>query len=382
MQDEAREPMLDKDGKSALAEEAPPPVHATKALPSEESGGTTMLIFCFVGLQVAYVSWGIIQERMMTQPYSRTTADGDTEEGKFPSVIFLVAANRFLALMVAAVLMSRDHSGKPLIGKDSILDAGVENVSNDAMLIATRIQRFLQLFLPSSLSNVFSSFFQYKALVFVTFPTQVLFKANKIIPSMLMGKLLQGKSYPWRDYGEALVISGSVAAFMLSEKDPPEKEEDVGTASLAAFGVACLCLYLAFDAFTSQWQSRVFNKHAVTQYQMMFGVNCCSLLTTTSNLIVSQTFFECLSFINAYPTSMYHIMLFSIASSVGQLFIFYTIKRYGAVMFSIIMTTRQVLSMVVSYILFGHPISITGALAAAVVFSVLGVRIRRRSQKK
>eukprot|EP00636_Phaeomonas_parva_P011618 CAMPEP_0118851118 /NCGR_PEP_ID=MMETSP1163-20130328/677_1 /TAXON_ID=124430 /ORGANISM="Phaeomonas parva, Strain CCMP2877" /LENGTH=389 /DNA_ID=CAMNT_0006783395 /DNA_START=195 /DNA_END=1364 /DNA_ORIENTATION=- len=372
-----KSPTGDRGAGAATAAPAPPAKGE-----DDGAGSTGVLLFCFMGLQVAYISWGVIQERMMTEPYTSVAEDGTRVEGIFPSVIFLVAANRALALCVAAVLMTRDTKAKTSLtgSKESLLDAGTEGMSAPALWL-TRLTRIFLTFGPSSLSNVMSSFFQYKALVFVSFPTQVLFKANKIIPNMLMGKALQRRTYPWRDYGEALLISLSVATFMLFEKDGGKGGEDAGSA-LVAFGILCLTLYLAFDAFTSQWQSRVFNNHCVSQYQMMFGVNFCSLIITSGNLLLSGGLWESLLFVQQYPESLTHIVLFSLASCIGQLFIFYTIKTFGPVMFSIIMTTRQVLSMVVSYILFGHAISFVGAGAAGMVFCVLGGRIRRRSQKK
>ena len=51
------------------------------------------LAFCVVGIQVSYLLWGLMQERIMTKPY---------ESGElFKSSKFLVFANRFLALIVA-----------------------------------------------------------------------------------------------------------------------------------------------------------------------------------------------------------------------------------------------------------------------------------------
>eukprot|EP01034_Spumella_vulgaris_P032445 gene32445-40044_t len=43
-------------------------------------------------------------------------------------------------------------------------------------------------------------------------------------------------------------------------------------------------------------------------------------------------------------------------SSVGQLFLYYTLQEYGAVTLTIIMTVRQVVSLFVSCLLFGHPL--------------------------
>ena len=67
------------------------------------------LAFCTVGIQVSYLLWGLMQERIMTRPY----ATGEL----FKSSKFLVFANRFLALLVAyaGVLLCSDNSrcGRP-----------------------------------------------------------------------------------------------------------------------------------------------------------------------------------------------------------------------------------------------------------------------------
>lgn len=43
-----------------------------------------------------------------------------------------------------------------------------------------------------------------------------------------------------------------------------------------------------------------------------------------------------------HPKFIIDSVILSISSAIGQLFIFYTISKFGAVVFSIIMTVRQV----------------------------------------
>ncbi len=62
----------------------------------------------------------------------------------------------------------------------------------------------------------------------------------------------------------------------------------------------------------------------------------------------------------------------------GQLFIFYTIKEFGPVLFTIIMTTRQILSLSISCVMFGHALTAFSWLSFAVVFGVVFNRIRRK----
>jgi adenosine 3'-phospho 5'-phosphosulfate transporter B2 len=71
------------------------------------------------------------------------------------------------------------------------------------------------------------------------------------------------------------------------------------------------------------------------------------------------------------------MVVLSVTSATGQLFIFYTIKEFGAVVFTIMMTTRQVFSLFISLVLFGHTIGMVGWLSIVSVFGILFFRIYR-----
>ena len=50
-----------------------------------------------------------------------------------------------------------------------------------------------------------------------------------------------------------------------------------------------LMVYIVFDSFTSQWQSRVYREHPkVDQFQMMFVVNAWSIILTMGALVVGM----------------------------------------------------------------------------------------------
>merc|ERR1712118_291661 len=69
-------------------------------------------------------------------------------------------------------------------------------------------------------------------------------------------------------------------------------------------------------------------------------------------------FFPALAFVMRHLDCWNFIILLSFASTLGQLFILYTIKEYGALIFATIMTTRQFLSILLSCILFAHPLTL------------------------
>lgn len=124
------------------------------------NGKKLKLLFCFFGLQISYILWGLVQENLMTQKY---------KNGSFKSSAFCVFGNRFFALFISLAIV--------LIRK-------WRNTSSNSEA------PFYQ-YLPSSISNSVSSWAQYEALKYVSFPTQVLSKSCKIIPVMLVRFLSQ-----------------------------------------------------------------------------------------------------------------------------------------------------------------------------------------------
>jgi len=209
------------------------------------------LCFCACGLYTSYLTWGVLQERIITKEYG-VNAEGVGE--KFSDSQFLVFINRLSALIVAGIYIQMKRQPKH----------GCPFYKYSAC----------------SLSNIMSSWFQYEALKFVSFPTQVLAKACKIIPVMLMGKVISKNKYPLFDWVTAAQLGVGTSIFLLSNDEHSDKDAVTTTFS----GLFCLAGYMACDSFTSNWQSEVF-KYKMSSMEMMFGVNCFSCLFTSWSLL-------------------------------------------------------------------------------------------------
>jgi adenosine 3'-phospho 5'-phosphosulfate transporter B2 len=193
-----------------------------------------------------------------------------------------------------------------------------------------------------------------------------------------MGKLLKGTSYPWAQYLEAFLITLGVAIFSVLSKSGGDDDDDAATELL---GLVYLLIYILFDSFTSQWQDKVYNTYGrpnIDPYQMMLGVSIPAICLTTAGLIVSGDIPVVLEFLKANPQAFYYNVITAITSASGQLCIFYTIKEFGPIVFTIIMTTRQMFSICISALVFGHVISPPAALGALLVFGVLFYQIRHK----
>jgi len=302
------------------------------------------LVFCVVGLLSSFLSWGLLQERIMTTEYAT---------GRFQSSNFMVFCSRSFGLMVAIAVV---------------------NFTEQPRLKAPFYQYSF-----TSLSNVMSSWCQLEALKYLSFPTQVLGKSSKMIPVMIMGKVISKKKYPYYEYGVAVVILFGVAMFILSENSEKAGSSEQET---TAAGLFLLIGYLTFDSFTSQWQGHLFRQYEMSSYQMMVGVNTFSASLTLLSLIQTGELFSSISFLMNNPLCAEHIAAFAVCGATGSMFIFYTIKNFGPLVFTMIMVTRQLVAIVLSCIFYGHHIEASGIVGAVIVFSAIGYRIYRKENDR
>lgn len=219
----------------------------------------------------------------MTQQYESIDANGHKTTTHFKDSQFLVFANRALAFVIALIYLKIKQN----------LDTTGSNTS-----VAPLLQRApLFKYSFASFSNIMSAWFQYEALKFVNFPTQVLAKSCKIIPVMLMGKIISRSKYEFYEYLTAALISFGMLFFLLGSSENGGPATYASRTSIASLtGVLLLAFYMTFDSFTSNWQSDLFKTYGMTSIQMMCGVNLFSTLFTATSLSIQGGFMESIVF--------------------------------------------------------------------------------------
>jgi adenosine 3'-phospho 5'-phosphosulfate transporter B2 len=109
--------------------------------------------------------------------------------------------------------------------------------------------------------------------------------------------------------------------------------------------------------------------------QMMCGVNLFSTMFTAASLLVQGGFSEGIAFASEHPKFLIDCIILSVSSTIGQLFIFFTINQFGAVVFTIIMTVRQAIAILLSCLIYQHEISVLGIFGVIIVFLAIFLRI-------
>lgn len=309
-----------------------------------KGGGTALLAAapvriagCVIGIVGSLILYGLLQERIMTQPYGE-------DDARFKYSVFLVLNNRLVSASVALLVLYLKKLPYQPVAK-------------------------IWEYCIVSLSNVTATTCQYEALKYVSFPVQTLGKCAKMIPVMIWGSIMMKKTYTMKKYLIAAAITGGCTMFALGGEITSKHAKK--SADTTYFGVALMLGYLGFDGFTSTFQDKLFKGYKMETYNQMLYVNLCSASISLFGLLTSGQLFEAIEFVGEHPDSLMDIIFLSICATVGQLIILYTIKEFGALLFATIMTTRQFLSILLSCIIFVHPLSFMQWGATFLIFGAL-----------
>ncbi|KAG0485025.1 hypothetical protein HPP92_009104 [Vanilla planifolia] len=303
-----------------------------------------VLAFCIGGIWASYIYQGVLQETVSTKRFG---PDGS----RFEHLAFLNLAQNVVcflwSLMMLKVFSRSGHAGAPLW---SYWSASITNTIGPAMGI--------------------------EALKYISYPAQVLAKSSKMIPVMLMGSLVYGIKYSLPEYICTFLVAGGVSAFALAKTS--SKTISKLAHPNAPYGYGLCFLNLLFDGFTNATQDSIKLRYPKTSaWEIMLGMN---LWGTIYNVVFmfgwpNAAGYDAVRFCREHPEVAWDILMYCLCGAVGQNFIFLTISRFGSLANTTITTTRKFVSIVVSSLLSGNPLSIKQWGSVIMVFSGLSYSI-------
>lgn len=273
----------------------------------------------FIGLVASCIWYGVVQEAIMTTAYAG---------GMFPSATYLTCTNQFSMVLFSCLVML--FTRRPLN-------------TDGSMRVA----------IPA-LSGCISSWAQDCALLYVTFPIQAMFKSSRIVPQMVLSSWLNSEDHGWRDYAAAITVSTCVGAFTLAmHGDTSAPESDYYWC-----GVLLMVCFLFFDSLTGSCQKRIYNRHpGFNPMDMMMASGVYQTLYIGLVIVGSVGFAPLVAFLKVSPVAIRDLLESGVSASLSQYLAYYIIKLRGPVALAIMLAVRQVLSILVSSVLYDHPIS-------------------------
>ncbi|KAL0372443.1 UNVERIFIED_CONTAM: UDP-galactose/UDP-glucose transporter 3 [Sesamum calycinum] len=297
-----------------------------------------LLAFCVAGIWAAYIYQGVLQETVSTKRFG-------PDKKRFEHLAFLNLAQNVVCLIWSFLMIKIwSNSGNGGAPWWSYWSASITNTIGPAMGI--------------------------EALKYISYPAQVLAKSSKMIPVMLMGKFM-GLNIPEYVHIACSLESSSKTISKLAHPNAP-------------IGYSLCFLNLAFDGFTNATQDSITARYPKTNaWNIMLGMN---LWGTIYNMIFMFGWpgaigYDAIRFCKQHPEAAWDIFLYCLCGAVGQNFIFLTISRFGSLTNTTITTTRKFVSIVVSSLLSGNPLSEKQWGSVVMVFSGLSYQIYLKWKK-
>merc|ERR1719161_2963481 len=115
----------------------------------------------------------------------------------------------------------------------------------------------------------------------------------------------------------------------------------------------------------------LFKEHSTTKYNQMLYINLFSAITSCLSLFIFGGFSEAIAFCMAHPQIILDASMLSAGAVGGQFFIYSMVKEFGALAFAATMNVRQVVSIILSSIMYTKPINFLQIIGLAFVFGAL-----------
>ncbi|KAJ3691928.1 hypothetical protein LUZ60_012278 [Juncus effusus] len=317
-----------------------------------------VLAFCVAGIWSAYITQGVLQETLSTKRFG---PDGS----RFSHLAFLNFAQNVVCFVWSFIMIK-------LWSKQSIGSAPIWK------------------YCGVSITNTIGPTMGIEALKYISYPAQVLAKSSKMIPVMLMGTLLYGVKYTFPEYICSFLVAGGVSSFALL-KTSSKTIKKLANPN-APLGYALCFINLAFDGYTNSTQDLIKSRYPKTSpWDIMLGMN---FWGSIYNFIIMFIFpylftnwpyangFEALEFCKKNPEAAWDIFIYCLCGAIGQNFIFLTISKFGSLTNTTITTVRKFMSIVVSSVVSGNPLSGKQWGSVFMVFTGLSLQILLKWKRK
>jgi len=266
---------------------------------------------CFFGIMFSFVAYGLLLEY--------TTSGGR----KLHELSFLFVTSSLYTVTAAAGSYVRDE-------KPSSIPPS----------------RFAVL----GMTSMASTYCSVRSLRYVIYPIQVLAKSCKPVPVMIMGAFL-GKKYPLKKYINVCLIVTGVALFMGGGNKSKKQTDSVDGDANQIMGIILLFISLCFDGGTGAYEDKLMSVHSVGPFDLMYNIQLGKTILAGVGLIV---FNQVHIFIQMCQDMGLLLVALGLTGAMGQIFIFVTISKFGALTCSIIGLARKVTTLVASIYFYGH----------------------------
>jgi solute carrier family 35 (UDP-galactose transporter), member B1 len=158
------------------------------------------------------------------------------------------------------------------------------------------------------------------------------------------------------------------------KKDGSSSTDETSSASGQMFGVLLLFISLCFDGGTGAYEDKLMSVYSVEPFDLMYQIQLGKTILAGVGLLV---FNQLHIFMQMVQDMGFLLVGLGLTGALGQVFIFVTIAKFGALTCSIIGLARKVTTLVASIYFYGHSLNLIQFMGlatsvAAMVFDFFG----------
>jgi solute carrier family 35 (UDP-galactose transporter), member B1 len=358
-----------------------PRVQTSTSYPSSSSSSSSFMRFitCASGICFSYWFYGFLQEKIITK----------SRLGATFMLVVQTVANILVALLWQHIEGRRSSSSaRKKVYSSSSSSSSLSSSSSSLLSLNHPL-----LFLTSS-CYVLAMAASNESLRFVSYPVAVLGKSCKMIPTMIMGLLIERRQYKLQQWLAALSISCGIALFHVSRIQEDNNNQSHFTTSPSHNkddywkGMVLLFLSLCMDGLLGACQGMMKRsdpqnqQRPPTAVETMLFVNLYALVLLIPMAMTSGQWDDGLVLLMKNGPLRWNVIILNAVVAVGQIFIFLTITWYSSLITTTITTTRKFFTILFSVFHFGHAFSMGQWTSVILVFTGLFLSIATEGKKQ
>ena len=200
------------------------------------------------------------------------------------------------------------------------------------------------------------------ALAYINYPTKVVFRSCKLIPTMLIAVLYNNKKVHAIEFGFGALISVGMVLFAFADFQVYPNFDFIGIILVSVSVVA--------DAFLPNFQERVFD-HGSSRIEVTFFTNILCLIAMTISFTISGDLQAGFGYALANPVALQYMVVYTFLAYIAITFHMALVKEFGGIVTVLVGNTRKAITIVLSFVLFPKPVSSMYIFGGVLVFGSL-----------
>lgn len=303
------------------------------------------LLICILFMFVFYTLSGIVQEYLFVQ-YD------DFDYGFFLTLI------QFLFYSGASFFMLRNQQ-KNNSPKPFVTEAPKVNIPLTYLMLGTLMMAGV------GLGN--------ESMNYLNYPTKILFKSSKLLLAMVIGFFITGKKYNRLDYMASLSLAFGLVTLYTANTSTSVRFELKGV-----FLILCA---LASDSVAGNLQEKILQEGDQSPLELVFYSHAVGSVYLLIVCMITGQLTGAVTFCMRNPFAILLILTYCVLCFVGVQFVHTMTKLYGILATLTAASTRKVLSILLSYIIFPKPFLFAHLLAVVLVFTGVFLRIYNKNKQ-